>query len=90
MAASSASILRNQGSPSAAADAPAKGSRGNLGLKRGRWEPESLLEDGTAAMAAAKEGGQDGPRRWERTRDVDGEEEEEEESEEWAEVERRA
>ena len=57
VALSSASILRNHGSARAAAEEPAKGSSGNLGLKTslreeaGR-EPEALVEEAAAAIAA--------------------------------------
>ena len=56
-----ASILRNQGSARSAADWPAKGSRGNLGLKtslREVWRGGvSLLEDGAEAILAGEVGG---------------------------------
>ena len=61
-----ASILRNQGSARSAADWPAKGSRGNLGLKtslREVWRGGvSLLEDVAEAILAGEVGGVEGRR----------------------------
>ena len=56
-----ASILRNQGSASAAADVPENGSSGNLGLKTSlrevcAREPDGLLEEEAAAIAAIRRG----------------------------------
>ena len=61
VALSNASILRNHGSARAAAEEPAKGSSGNLGLKtslREVWRGGvSLLEDGAEAILAGEVGG---------------------------------